>query len=94
MDEQRRSELAQRLAAAGAAHGEYESNALHGEYDQQWAEWYARFLLEQGWNTLFERVWTADELAAALREADAAHRAHAPDARWYEYYAAHLVKLA
>lgn len=88
MDEQqRRDELAQRLSNAGAAHGEYEMTALHGEYDEQWAEWYADFLLGHGWNDVLTRVWTPSELAAALRQANADHRANAAQQPWQDFYA-------
>lgn len=96
-DQQRRVELAQRLSEAGAAHGQYEMTALHGEYDQQWAEWYARFLLDHGWNDLWARldsparVWTVSELSDALRHADTDQRATAPQQRWQDFYAERLV---
>jgi hypothetical protein len=87
-DSQRRVALARHLAEAGAAHGEYEMTALHGEYDREWAEWYAHYLLGHGWNDLFGTAWTAEELGVALRGADADHRANAPSTPWNEYYAA------
>lgn len=86
-DQERRADLAARLAQAGAAHSEYEMTALHGEYDQQWAEWYARHLLDHGWNDLFPRAWLPADLSETLRHFDAEQRANAPHRNWYEYYA-------
>lgn len=87
MDLERVTTLSQQLAAAGAAHGEYEMTALHGEYDQQWAEWYANYLLAHDWNDIFPEAWNAASLADALRQADTAHRANAPQQKWQDYYA-------
>ncbi len=88
------AELAQRLSQASAAHAEYEMTALHGEYDRQWAEWYARYLLDHDWNELFTQRWSAEELTNALRDADAVHRLEAPHAHWQDFYAERLLALA
>lgn len=37
--------LTQALRAAGAAHHDYESHALNGVRDEQWAGWYAAYVL-------------------------------------------------
>lgn len=95
MDNQpRRAALAQRLAAAGAAHGEYEMTALHGEYDQQWAEWYAHYLIGHGWNEAFTNGWDTPELAQALAQANTDHRAGEPKTPWHEFYAARFAERA
>ncbi len=38
-------QLTQALAAAGSAHHEYEQNSLGGTRDEQWAGWYAAYVL-------------------------------------------------
>ena len=40
-----REELAKALQAAGAAHHDFETNVLNGVRDQQWAGWYAAYVL-------------------------------------------------
>ena len=46
MDNQLSEEaLRSALAAAGAAHHEYESHYLNGVRDEQWAGWYAAYVL-------------------------------------------------
>ncbi len=40
-----RQELIHVLAAAGAAHHEYEANYLNGARDEQWTGWYAAFVI-------------------------------------------------
>jgi hypothetical protein len=38
-------QLHEALAAAGAAHHDYETNFLKGVRDEQWAGWYAAFVV-------------------------------------------------
>lgn len=78
-----------RLAAllsrtAEAHHGAF---AATDGVDPEWPLWYARYLLENG----FEQVvhYTAisvSELAKLLKEADRRHQAEAPDSPWVPYY--------
>ena len=37
--------IAESIQAASAAHHEFETNALHGERDEQWNGWYAAYML-------------------------------------------------
>ena len=90
-DKERRAAAVEHLTAAGAAHSVYEKNELNGEYDQQWAEWYAQYLVEHGWNDLFQNAWNVPDLTTALQDSNAAHRQYEPNARWYEFYAPRLL---
>jgi hypothetical protein len=92
-DEPRRTEIARRLKEASAAHFEYEQTVLKGVYDQQWAEWYADYLIAHDWNALFRSAWNVPQLADALRRAHADQRANAPETVWQEHYAELLVKV-
>jgi hypothetical protein len=83
-------EIARRLSEASSAHGAYERDTLAGVYDTQWAEWYANYLVNNGWNSLFAQPWSDRALAAALRNADTDHRARAPHDPWVEHYARHF----
>ncbi len=87
-EQERRDELVRRLEAAGSAHGEYETKSLNGVYDQQWADWYAQYLIENGWNDQFSQKWTAPQLAEALRQADTNHRTDPSKPAWSKFYAA------
>lgn len=40
-----RVEIEQALRAAGNAHHEYEQTVLNGVHDEQWAGWYAAYVL-------------------------------------------------
>ncbi len=39
------ADLENALRAAGTAHHEYETNFLNGKRDEQWAGWYAAYVL-------------------------------------------------
>ena len=45
MDKPSHEQLVDALQAAGSAHHDFESNALNGVHDQQWAGWYAGYVL-------------------------------------------------
>jgi hypothetical protein len=50
------------LDQAGAAHGRYEQTELKGVYDQEWARWYAGYVVEQGISALLGHVVTVDQV--------------------------------
>jgi predicted GNAT family acetyltransferase len=60
------SDLAEVLSAAGSAHHEYEQTALKGVRDEQWAGFYAAFVLGR-----LGDFTAASRLAALLKEVDA-----------------------
>lgn len=93
-DQQRRTTLSRRLIEAAKAHFEYEKTVLQGVYDQQWAGWYADFLIGHQWNELFRDHWTVPELAEALRQADIDYKANAPQTKWQDHYAARFAERA
>ena len=66
LDEPSREELVKAIQAASAAHHEFEANVLHGERDEQWAGWYAAYMLGRlgdfvSASTLTEWVSTAPD---------------------------------
>ncbi len=84
MNEPSRDELVEAIKAASAAHHEYETNALRGERDEQWAGWYAGYLLGRlgdfaAPSALAESLSTApssdDWAAAAAAHIEVAQRA-------------------
>jgi hypothetical protein len=89
------SELARLLRETSAVHSYYESDVLGGVRDQEWAAWYARYMLEHGAGTI--EGWpagarTAEGMAALLIGADESHRANAPQDDWPEYYAHFILR--
>jgi hypothetical protein len=92
------SEISSLLSGAKTAHRRYEVEALGGNRDEDWPEWYAGYLLDHGWLDLVPgsgaSAATADlraRLAELLAEADRLHRANAPDEEWQDYYARFLL---
>ena len=54
------------LIRAEEAHGRYEATELGGEYDRDWARWYAAYAVDQGIGEILGRHVTVDELAEFL----------------------------
>ena len=85
------------LDQAEAAHGEYERTQLGGVYDQDWARWYARYALDNGFGALVGGAVTADELGELLTGTNRAFEQAdpAPDESWSTFAARRLaVELA
>lgn len=73
--------LGRLLGAAGRAH-----HAEFGGPNDGWPEWYAAFIQpDMATHVGFEP--TVEQVAGWLREADAAHRAEAPESPWPPFYA-------
>jgi hypothetical protein len=88
--------IARLLAETDAAHGDYETTALGGAYDEDWSGWYATHLLAHGLPDLLPTADTlgADRLGAILRQLDADYRREQPQADWPAYYAERLGAMA
>lgn len=85
--------IATLLARAEAAHRAFEADTLGGQRDEQWAPWYAAFLIEHGLNDLLEpdRSFTIEQLERRLVAADAAYRQAQPEVSWPVAYAQRLL---
>ncbi len=97
MTTERADALRALLGQAEAAHGEYERTQLGGVYDQDWARWYARYALDNGFGALVGGAVTPDELGELLTGANRAFERgdHAPDESWSTFAARRLaVELA
>jgi hypothetical protein len=79
------------LRAAEAAHGAYERAELGGVYDRQWADWYARWLVEHGYNTLADVEIEAEGLSALLDRLFALYKANGSGEDWAAYFARAIV---
>ena len=88
-DRQRR--VAELLADAESAHGEYEAHELQGAFDHRWALWYADYLLHHGMGPALGTDVTPEQLARRLTECDAAYQREQPAEAWPTYYAQRLV---
>ena len=93
MADQSESAVAALLREAEAAHGEYETTVLDGVRDEEWAEWYAAYLLDHGLEDLLPDAGDMEmnDLATLLERYDADYRREQPAWPWPEAYAQQLV---
>jgi len=94
MDGASRSNLARLLREASAAHAVYEKETLGGVRDEEWAAWYAGYMLDHGAGTI--DGWptgarSPEGATALLSRADESHRANAPQDEWPEYYSLYIL---
>ena len=84
--------IARLLTETLAAHGDYETTALGGVYDEDWSGWYATYLLEHGLPDLLPLAGKLDaaQLGAILKQLDADYRREQPGGEWPTYYAERL----
>ncbi len=68
-------------------HHQYQEESLGGEYNLQWADWYAEYLLAHGFDKLVSANLSKSGLSALLTDLDKRHRAEAPEDMWPEFYA-------
>lgn len=86
--------IADLLAQTGAAHGEYEERDLGGAYDQNWAQWYATYLVGYGFGNLLDTNVTVEQVRQWLQACDAAYKQEQPNIRWENYYAQRIGDVA
>lgn len=86
------SQIEALLIQAERAHGEYERSALNGVYDQNWADWYARYAIEQGIETLISRQFSVEQLSQFLSQSYEQYKAASSEQTWAVYTAQLLLK--
>ena len=64
-------EIMHLLVETVQTHHQYQESQLKGEYNIQWSDWYATFLLENGLEELWGRKISQEELSALLVQLDA-----------------------
>ena len=83
-------EITQLLEQAGQAHGRYEESELKGVYDQDWARWYAGYVVEQGISALLGHAVTVDQVAAFFTASYADYQRDKITEAWSSYTARRL----
>jgi hypothetical protein len=66
MTDERTHDLEALLTQAEDAHGVYETGELNGVYDEDWARWYAAYLVEHGIGRLVGREIDVESLTTFL----------------------------
>ncbi len=91
MSSERENRIASLLTAAGSAHHKYEQEELNGEYDKDWPQWYAAWLLENGLASAFTPPPGQLALAEALESISAEHKETDSEQSWSEFSAPRLL---
>jgi len=89
MQNDAKTRLAQLLSEAGEAHHHYETEVLK-QRDNDWAGWYAEYLMQHGAGNSLKEPLAVDQVAARLNEYAAAYAAQKPSGTWQDYYAERL----
>jgi hypothetical protein len=84
--------LAGLLRRAQATHHDFESVELGGERDEQWAAWYAEYLLDSGLAGLLGNQPDVDELSEALDQSSKAFKAAGSPGDWAAFTAAYMLE--
>jgi hypothetical protein len=82
------------LERAHEQHAEYEASALNGQYDEQWPDWYAAWLIGQGINDFLNIDLQTPELTTLLIDITEQHKQSGDESSWYAYTAAQLIETA
>ena len=91
MSPERENRIASLLTAAVSAHHTYEQEELGGECDQDWPQWYAAWLLENGLASAFAPPPGQQALAGALERISAEHKGTDGEQSWAEFTAPRLL---
>lgn len=83
--------LSELLKQAKEAHVHFEKVELSGQYDEQWAAWYADYLVTSGLQALIGREPDVDRLTNQLNEIIQRHKAERTAENWADYTARELL---
>ena len=85
--------IATLLRETQAAHRAYEKGVLGGEFDEDWAAWYATYLLDHGLADYLAGAGNldAETLTAMLTRLDAEYRQEETTGHWPDIYARGIV---
>lgn len=87
-----KEKLSELLKKAKEAHAQFEKIELDGQYDEQWAAWYADYLFTSGLPGLIGRAPDIDQLAAQLSEISQRHQAEHTAENWADYTAREILQ--
>jgi hypothetical protein len=87
------NQLVDLLQRAGAAHGVYEHEELNDVYDQEWAAWYANWVIEHGLNTLLNTAYDGAALGKLLRDLNEELKQGNSGEAWAAFTARRLIEL-
>ena len=91
MADERIERVTQLLDEAESAHGTYEQEQLGGQRDEQWARWYAEYVVERDLGGVLGTTPTIEEVDAVLTEATEDLEREGGDREWSEFAAERVV---
>ena len=91
MADERIERVSQLLDEAESAHATYEQEQLGGQRDEQWANWYAGYVIEHELGGVLGTTPTIEEVAAVLTEATADLERAGGDRAWSGFAAERVV---
>ena len=91
MADERIERVSQLLDEAESAHATYEQEQLGGQRDEQWASWYAGYVIEHELGGVLGTTPTIEEVAAVLTEATADLERAGGDRAWSGFAAERVV---
>lgn len=80
------------LQQAKDAHQQFEKVELGGIFDEQWAAWYADFLVSSGLPGLLGSEPDIDQLTTRINEISRRHKAERTAESWADYTARELLQ--
>lgn len=86
------SQIADLLNQAGSAHHTYEQTELKGVYDQDWPQWYAGYVVDNGINDVLEKPVTDDQLGQVLAEVNGEYEASGKTLAWADFAASKVAE--
>lgn len=92
MQDQIIAAIRQLLSQTEQAHGQYEESELRGQYDENWAAWYASYLAENGLGQLLQVPLSAREIQTFLTESYLQFRQTETSLDWSNYTAQQMLK--
>ncbi|MCY6493512.1 hypothetical protein [Leptolyngbya sp. GGD] len=81
------STIALLLTQAGQAHHDYEKSVLKGVYDQDWARWYAEYVIQNGLSECLEQEVTVQQVSQFFIQSYEAYKGKKSGETWADYTA-------
>jgi hypothetical protein len=92
MADERTTTVAGLLDETESEHGAYEREELGGQRDEEWASWYAGYMLEHDIGEALGTTPEISQLSELLTEATEEHEREGSDLEWSEYAAEMVVE--
>ncbi len=84
--------LAALLTQAGNAHHTYEQTILEGKYDEDWAAWYADYVIQQGLGNVLNQPVTKEQVSQFLSKSYQVYQQENSTQNWADYTAEQMVR--